>query len=104
MADAPFLCEMADLLDRRNCDGKPSRYDLFSDSNIFTAAEALLGHYGTYVGLTKETAETLDAHTIEEYTKGSKALFVAWVCYATLIWSLKAVCTLSPTPYCILIF
>ncbi|KNG49332.1 sedlin protein [Stemphylium lycopersici] len=48
-----------------------------------------LGTFGTYVGLTEETAEALSDAKVEEYTRGSKALFVAWLCYATLIWSLK---------------
>ena len=50
-----------------------------------------LGAFGTYVGLTEETAEALSDAKVEEYTRGSKALFAAWLCYATLIWSLKTV-------------
>ncbi|KAF2848981.1 hypothetical protein T440DRAFT_534498 [Plenodomus tracheiphilus IPT5] len=48
-----------------------------------------LGYFGTYVGLTPSTALQLDDATISSYIRGSKALFTAWLCYATLIWSLK---------------
>jgi hypothetical protein len=56
------------------------------------------GFFGTYVGLTEETAEALDDKTIASYTKGSKALLSAWLCYATLIWSMKVVSLYHPYP------
>jgi hypothetical protein len=48
--------------------------------------------------LTEETAEALDDKTIARYTKGSKALLSAWLCYATLIWSMKVVSLYHPYP------
>jgi hypothetical protein len=55
-----------------------------------------LGYFGTYVGLTEKTANELDDATIARYTKGSKSLFTAWMCYATLIWSMKVVSKTNP--------
>jgi hypothetical protein len=51
----------------------------------------VLGTKGSAVGLTPETALLLPEATVEQFTIGSKCLFVAWICYICLTWLLKAV-------------
>jgi len=46
--------------------------------------------YGSFVGLNEQTAAALSDETAARFEIGSKALFVAWISYVTLIWSLKA--------------
>ncbi|OJD29680.1 sedlin protein [Diplodia corticola] len=49
----------------------------------------LLNKYGTFIGLTTETADALTDVEAESLATGSKALFGAWMSYICLIWSLK---------------
>ncbi|TVY36494.1 hypothetical protein LOCC1_G008207 [Lachnellula occidentalis] len=60
--------------------------DFFS----FFAMVNFADSFGSNVGLNKETAEALSDETVSRFTVGSKALFVAWLSYVSLIWSLKA--------------
>jgi hypothetical protein len=46
--------------------------------------------YGSFVGLNEHTAAALSDEAAARLKIGSKALFVAWISYVTLIWSLNA--------------
>ncbi|TVY34178.1 hypothetical protein LOCC1_G008102 [Lachnellula occidentalis] len=46
--------------------------------------------YGSNVGLNEQTAAALSDEAASRFKVGSKALFVAWLSYVSLIWSLKA--------------
>ncbi|KAI9732442.1 MAG: hypothetical protein M1834_001650 [Cirrosporium novae-zelandiae] len=51
----------------------------------------VMGKHGSFVGLNEQTAAALDEKTVKSYTIGSKALFVAWITYVSMIWCMKAV-------------
>lgn len=53
------------------------------------SANQIPDDYGSFVGLNEQTAAALSDETAARYEVGSKALFIAWISYVTLIWSLK---------------
>ncbi|KAL3424532.1 hypothetical protein PVAG01_03813 [Phlyctema vagabunda] len=55
-----------------------------------TVTVQIISDHGAFVGLTPETVSKLTDDEIANMETGSKALFVAWLSYVTLIWSLKA--------------
>ena len=66
---------------------------LVSSSQVKTpntlSADLRTAENGSFVGLTEETAAALNAEQAHKLQVGSKALFVAWLSYTTLIWSMK---------------
>lgn len=48
-----------------------------------------LGTRGSLIGLTPETAELTPDAMVGAIEVGSKALFVAWICYTSFLWSMK---------------
>ncbi|KAL1641019.1 hypothetical protein SLS58_006461 [Diplodia intermedia] len=68
--------------------------DLFAFlAMVFWTIEAatiyLMNEYGNLIGLNDETADALTDAQVKSLTKGSQAVFVAWLAYLCLIWSLK---------------
>lgn len=57
---------------------------------VYTDFRFRTADHGAFVGLTTETANALTDEEVKTLEIGSKALFVAWLSYVTLIWSLKA--------------
>ncbi|KAF7956167.1 hypothetical protein EAE96_005087 [Botrytis aclada] len=50
-----------------------------------------MGRLGSAAGLTRETAPFVTAQQAHDFTIGSKCLFLAWICFITLTWTLKAI-------------
>ncbi|KAH8761526.1 hypothetical protein F5883DRAFT_562068 [Diaporthe sp. PMI_573] len=69
--------------------------DYFAVMAIFfwTGAQVtlqLIGDYGSIIGINDEIALSLSDEQIRGIVIGSKCLIAGWVCYVSLIWSLKA--------------
>ncbi|TGO39294.1 hypothetical protein BHYA_0056g00040 [Botrytis hyacinthi] len=61
---------------------------------IFSLDAALLytvGRLGSAAGLTVDTAPLVTAQQAHDLSIGSKCLFLAWICFITLTWTLKAI-------------
>ncbi|OMP85196.1 hypothetical protein BK809_0003864 [Diplodia seriata] len=65
--------------------------DLFSFlAMVIPAADSPnIDEYGNLIGLDDEKADALSDAQVKSLTKGSQAVFVAWLAYLCLIWSLK---------------
>ncbi|KAF5868247.1 uncharacterized protein Bfra_007444 [Botrytis fragariae] len=61
---------------------------------IFSLDAAFLytiGRLGSAAGLTADTAPLVTAQQAHDFRIGSKCLFLAWICFITLTWTLKAI-------------
>lgn len=73
-----------------------SRTDLkmFNTKQVFWTVDAatvqIVSTHGSLVGLTVEKSNALTDEEADLLLTGSKALFVAWLSYTSLIWCLKA--------------
>ncbi|KAB2572664.1 Sedlin [Lasiodiplodia theobromae] len=56
---------------------------------VETATIYLMNKYGNLIGLNDEKADALTDAQVHSLTIGSKAVFIAWLAYLCLIWSLK---------------
>ncbi|TGO19763.1 hypothetical protein BTUL_0002g00050 [Botrytis tulipae] len=50
-----------------------------------------IGRLGSAAGLTVDTAPLVTAQQAHDFSIGSKCLFLAWICFITLTWTLKAI-------------